>query len=183
LIPKLQSSNQRRRLLKANIIQAIALGENGQIQKALELLIDILPLAEKENYIRIWLEMHPKVRELLVKALKEYETNYRNQSDYSTILEYGRRVLQSFEQKFVHSPAKPGDSRVVDLSFEELTNREQEVLSLLASGLTTSHIAESLTISSSTAKTHVRNIYQKLGVNSRKHAVDRAKELQLIEPI
>lgn len=183
LIPKLQTSNQRRRLIKAKIMQSIALCETGQTQKGIKLLVDILPVAEKENYIRLWLEMHPKIRELVVLAVKEYETNFRNDKDYSTVLEYGRRILSAFEQKYVPSAIKPGTSMVVDLTFEELTNREQEVLSLLASGMTTSRIAESLTISSSTAKTHVRNIYQKLGVNSRKHAVDRAKELQLIELI
>ena len=48
-----------------------------------------------------------------------------------------------------------------------LTRREGEILALLAQGMTAAHIAEELVVSTSTAKTHMRNIYQKLGVHTQ----------------
>ena len=53
----------------------------------------------------------------------------------------------------------------------DLTNREREVLSLLAQGLNTNEIARSLSISSSTVRNHIRNILQKLHVHNRLEAV------------
>lgn len=53
-----------------------------------------------------------------------------------------------------------------------LTEREREVFLLLARGRNTPFIMESLRISKSTAKTHVRHIYQKLGVHTRQELID-----------
>ena len=58
-----------------------------------------------------------------------------------------------------------------------LTRRELEVLDLVAQGLTNGEIAERLFIAPSTAKVHVRHIFEKLGVRSRFHAAMRAQEL------
>ncbi len=48
-----------------------------------------------------------------------------------------------------------------------LSNREREVLELLAAGLTSGHIAEKLILSQATIKTHLANLYEKLGVSDR----------------
>ncbi len=61
-----------------------------------------------------------------------------------------------------------------------LTARESEVLICLARGLTNREIAEKLFVSENTIKTHVNNIYSKLGVSRRTQAVFRAKELKII---
>jgi len=63
---------------------------------------------------------------------------------------------------------------------KELTAREQEVLSLLAQGLSTRDIAQSLSISPSTARNHIQNILHKLQVHSRVEAVAYAFEHRLI---
>jgi len=59
---------------------------------------------------------------------------------------------------------------------EPLTRREQEILEHLEEGLTNREIAEALVIAESTVKGYTRQIYQKLGVNSRSKAVQRARE-------
>jgi DNA-binding CsgD family transcriptional regulator len=63
---------------------------------------------------------------------------------------------------------------------EPLSERELEVLNLIAAGLKNREIANELTVALSTVKTHVNNIYSKLGVSSRVQAVGRAQELNLL---
>lgn len=75
---------------------------------------------------------------------------------------------------------------VVDVSgartvvIDELTAREQAVLALLPTGLSAREIGDELRISRDTVKTHVKRIYQKLGVSSRRSAVARGRELGLL---
>ncbi|MFW0793560.1 LuxR C-terminal-related transcriptional regulator [Gordonia sp. CPCC 205515] len=64
--------------------------------------------------------------------------------------------------------------------FESLTEREMGVLAYLAGSLTTAEIADELFISVNTVKTHQRSVYQKLGANSRREAVTRARDLGLM---
>ena len=63
---------------------------------------------------------------------------------------------------------------------EPLSERELEVLRLLESDLDGPDIARELVVSLTTVRTHTRNIYAKLGVNSRRAAVRRAAELGLL---
>lgn len=58
-----------------------------------------------------------------------------------------------------------------------LSNREKEVLSLLAEGYSNQEIADKLFVSLNTTKTHVSNIYSKLGVSRRTQAVQKARSL------
>jgi DNA-binding CsgD family transcriptional regulator len=64
---------------------------------------------------------------------------------------------------------------------DPLSSRELEVLQLIADGSTNQQIAYKLTVSQSTVKTHINNIYGKLGVQSRVQAVNRARELGLTQ--
>ena len=72
--------------------------------------------------------------------------------------------------------ARPEPTTLLD----PLTDREVEVLRLLAADLSSPEIARELTIAVSTVRTHRKNIYSKLDVHSRYEAVLRAKELQLL---
>jgi LuxR family maltose regulon positive regulatory protein len=65
---------------------------------------------------------------------------------------------------------------------EALSQREMQILRYLPTHLSASEIANELYISLNTAKTHVRHIYAKLGVNSRKEAVERARLVRLLAP-
>lgn len=61
---------------------------------------------------------------------------------------------------------------------EPLSAREWEVLALIEEGLTNAQIADRLTVAPSTVKTHINNIYAKLGVETRVQAANRARELR-----
>jgi LuxR family transcriptional regulator, maltose regulon positive regulatory protein len=63
---------------------------------------------------------------------------------------------------------------------EPLSERELEVLALVASGNSNLEIASSLFVSLSTVKTHINNLYRKLGARSRTQAIARARDLDLI---
>ena len=63
---------------------------------------------------------------------------------------------------------------------EALTGRELEVLRLIEQGLTNQQIAERMVVAASTVKTHINNIYAKLGVETRTQAVSRGRELGLM---
>jgi LuxR family maltose regulon positive regulatory protein len=68
----------------------------------------------------------------------------------------------------------------IDGLMDPISEREMEVLHLIAAGLSNREIAEKLFISLNTVKTHTKNINSKLDVNSRIKAVARAKELKFL---
>jgi DNA-binding NarL/FixJ family response regulator len=83
------------------------------------------------------------------------------------------------------APLSPTASRQLIESFRKnptspLSFRETEIVRLLAKGNTYTQIASSLQISKETSKTHMRNIYKKLGVNSKALALQRVMEDHLI---
>ena len=86
-----------------------------------------------------------------------------------------RRVIE----EFARSAPRRG---VTEAAFEELTEREVEVLRLVARGLSNAEIAEELVIAHGTVKTHVARILMKLGLRDRIQAVVLAYDAQLVRP-
>ena len=89
------------------------------------------------------------------------------------------QALVRLEPKLIPTTAPP-PAKVAVPSSDGLTQREMDVLRLLAQGLTSAQIAEQLVIGLVTVNSHVRSIYSKLGVTSRAAATRYAIEHQLL---
>jgi LuxR family maltose regulon positive regulatory protein len=92
-----------------------------------------------------------------------------------TMKEYVRNLLAAFQDKDSHL-SSPSSQPLI----EPLSERELEVLQLIAEGLTNQEIASRLFLSLNTIKVHTRNIYGKLGVNNRMQAATKAKDLEIL---
>jgi LuxR family maltose regulon positive regulatory protein len=128
--------------------------------EAVKLLSEALKLSQPEGFIRTYVE----VGRSLIPILKEVARR-------GTMPEYVGEILNAYDKR--------GETAALAL-VEPLSDRELEVVRLLAAGLSNREIAEELVISIGTAKSHVHNICGKLGVRNRTEAAMRAKELNII---
>ncbi len=83
-------------------------------------------------------------------------------------------VLEEFRRMSLQNPLKNHEEIV------SLTHREHDVINLVASGLSDKEIAENLTLSVHTVKSHIRNILSKLQVNNRREAAELARQKGLV---
>lgn len=130
---------------------------------ALEFLAEGLALAQPEGFIRTFADAGEPLVPLLQEAARQGVTP-----------DYVGEILAAIGAA---PGAMPSDASPL---VEPLSEREIEVLRLVAAGLTNREIAQKLIISLGTAKTHTHNLYGKLGVRNRAQAVARARELNLI---
>jgi ATP/maltotriose-dependent transcriptional regulator MalT len=133
---------------------------------------------------------YPLAEELAKKALSllpSSEVEYRSVMSVSLGHIYYMRgnykeaeqlLTEAYEEEQLRKQGRLKKS--AGISPEPLSDRELEVLPLLAAGLSNRQIAERLVISVGTAKTHVHNILQKLEVSDRTKAIVRARELKLL---
>lgn len=88
-------------------------------------------------------------------------------------------VLARLMAHFSDNPPTPTEAPP---GYDELTEREREILALIGAGSSNAEIAEALFISMATVKTHVRHIFAKLGLRDRAQAVIVAREAGLTDP-
>jgi LuxR family maltose regulon positive regulatory protein len=157
------------RAIEILILQALALHVGGDTNRAMRVLERALTLAEPRGFYRIFVDEGSSMAHLLYDALA-----------HGIASDYVNRLLQAFpidEPKQVELSA----SQVSEFGYiEPLSEREIEVLQLVAEGLTNPEIAARLILSLYTIKTHTRNIYSKLGVNNRTQAVGKARALGIL---
>jgi LuxR family maltose regulon positive regulatory protein len=146
-------------------LQALLMASIDDEQGALAALGNALILAEPEGYVRTIVDFGPPMVRLL-RAAEQRKIH----ADYARFLLTQFSHLSEEQTKVVHR----------HVNVEPLSARELDVLTYLATHLTGPEIADHLTISLNTLKTHTRNIYGKLGVHSRHDAVVRGQELGLL---
>jgi LuxR family maltose regulon positive regulatory protein len=171
--------------LKVMVLQALALHagtqrSHGKEDPAVQRLGETLALAEPEGFVRIFVDEGPPMADLLYKAL-----------NLGMAPDYVRRLLAAFPLARSESAARPepavepektaSSSKIPQSELiEPLSEREIEVLQLIAEGLSNREIASRLYLSPHTIKAHTRNIYGKLDVHSRTEAVARSRALGVL---
>jgi LuxR family maltose regulon positive regulatory protein len=93
---------------------------------------------------------------------------------------YPGKLLAACEAEAARSKATSSPSQAVQQTFEPLSQREREVLQLIAQGLSNQEISERLVLALETVKGHNKKIFNKLQVQRRTEAVARARELGLL---
>jgi LuxR family maltose regulon positive regulatory protein len=160
-----ESTFNVRILIEVLALEALVHFAQGDKETALSTMKRSLSLALPGGFIRLYVDLGEKMAELLWKM--------QNLGQFS---EYIAAILSAFPD-ITPVETTPDQSRQL---VEPMTDREEEILILLAKRYTNKEIAAELYISPSTVKRHTINIYQKLSVHKRRDAVRAAKELGLI---
>jgi LuxR family maltose regulon positive regulatory protein len=167
--------HSRRNLIEIDALHALALAARGEEAAALAALRRAVELAAPGGAGRLLADCGPGLVGLLEKL-----------ADDGIAPAYVRRVLAALGTAPVPAAAapapKPSAARTITIDgvIESLTNREMDVLLLLAERLSDKEIAERLVLAPVTVKKHTLHIYRKLGVNNRRAAAEMARRLGLV---
>lgn len=162
LLPAIETSGRQRLLLAVLVLKVHFLQAQGKQEQAITLLEHILTLAEPEGYIRTFLDWGTTLLPLLRHILHRGTT--------ATLRTYIHTLLDA-----------TGATETILTPENILSEREIAVLHCVAAGKSNQEIAQEFVVALSTVKTHLNNLYSKLGVHSRTQAIARAKELQILQ--
>lgn len=172
LRPALESMHVTCQVVEVAVLQALALAKQGHHAQAHEALRDAVALAMPGGWIRPFAELGRPMAELLERLRgKGLEGDFID------------RLLASCETAPAPVEAVPAAAASeAPCGPEEngLTNREIDILELLSQRLQNKEIAAKLYISTHTVNDHLKHIYQKLGVSSRRQAVTKARDTGIL---
>jgi LuxR family maltose regulon positive regulatory protein len=173
LLPGLQRSAEASRatwhLIRILQIQAIALQREGRMEEALKAMQRAIMLGYPDRIVGSIIELGAPIEPLL-----------RQLAERGVEPAYIGELLAALQPQLTSQ--QPGPMAASAVLVEPLSTREMEVLLLLNRRLSNKEVAARLVISPLTVKRHVTNILQKLGVDSRWDAVERARAIGLIAP-
>jgi LuxR family maltose regulon positive regulatory protein len=161
-----QTTHNTRFLIETLALQTLLHEARGERSAALEALRQAVALAEPGGVIRVFVDQGPRMAALLHPLAAQ-----------GVASAFIARILDAFPAVRSPQPA-PSQQGLI----EPLSERELEVLALLAQRLSNKEIAHELSISPMTVKRHTVNIYQKLLVQGRREAVARAVALGILPP-
>jgi LuxR family maltose regulon positive regulatory protein len=165
---KTESARWTRLVIEILVLESLASQALGDVNMALTSLERALSLAAPEGYVRLFVDEGESTAKLLRQAAAR-----------GIVPNYVSRLLGAFDT-FAYKEAMDSQPLFTQLLVDPLSGRELEVLRLLNTHLSSTEIAEELYIATSTVRSHIKSIYSKLNVHSRKGAVERAEELGLL---
>ncbi len=184
LLPGMEREGRIEVVIQIQVLRALAFQATGHPEQALKTLEHALTLAEPSGYIRTFADEGERMRSLIARMLTSED--FRNplfrglQIVNQKLCSYADRLLAAFD----HAPSlRSPRAEIRHLQseiVEPLSEREIEVLRLLAAGQSNPEIAQALYVAVSTVRSHAKSIYGKLNVHGRWEAVQRAKELGLL---
>lgn len=172
LISKARHGGRNLRLVQALILKASVHYNQGDSVKAIRAFLDAVAVANDRGLTQIFIDDGQLCRPLVAAALAGLDQGPNGQIKELDFLK-GLQVRLGLESQIV----KPEDELHAPL--EPLTSREKLMLELLLAGLRNREISGRLSMSESTVKWHLYNLYSKLGVNNRTAAIHRARVLGL----
>jgi LuxR family maltose regulon positive regulatory protein len=184
LLARLRAAAEAQRrtgsVIELGALQALAFQEAGRQDLALASLVEVLILSHPEGYVRVYADEGPSMAALL-RRLVVAGKRARPTAGGEIPVDYLGHLLRALERdrgrpRHPEREARPGTPDPVEI----LTNRELEVLALLAAGKQNREIAEELMVTSATVKKHVTHVLDKLSATNRTQAVARARTLALI---
>jgi LuxR family maltose regulon positive regulatory protein len=162
----MESTGRQGNLIGVLVLRAIVLDMQADTDSALAMLEHAVSLAHSEGYMRVFLDEGKPIETLLKIAITQWQDQ--------DLLAYARKLLAAFADETV--PPAEGQAPPARI----LSEREMEVLRLMAAGCTNQKIANELIIAIGTAKRHTANIFDKLDVSNRTEAVAKARQLGLL---
>lgn len=159
--------------IKLYVLEALLHHHKGAPNSAHRSLRKALQLARPGRYVRCFLDEGHVIVEML---REEYQHILRSRED-APATDPGRDYI---EQLLAASGTDLGQPRCRAHLADPLSEREKELLQFLANGVANKEIAARLYVSENTVKFHLKNIYSKLGVNSRVQAINAARTLRLV---
>ncbi len=170
-LPQLYSQAESRGQIGLMIVclclSALAGARQGLKGKAVDFLEKALAFAEPEGYVQVFLEEGPPMARLLHEVATRGVTSW-----------YAGKLITAFSG---HIPQLDKHGALVNQLVQPLSAREIEVLKYMAEGKSNAEIASHLYLSPNTLRAHSHHIFGKLDVHNRLQAVNKAKELGLIE--
>ena len=174
-------------MISLSALTALAWHAHGNSEQALATLQEALALAEPEGYVGVFADEGPAMARLLAEGTRhEFWREPRLDRYAQRLFAACRSQPAPGARSSAHLPGlgassqEPESGPVSAGQIEPLSERENEVLHLLNQGLSNRQIAERLYLGLGTVKTHVHNIYAKLAVQDRQHALMQARELHLL---
>jgi LuxR family maltose regulon positive regulatory protein len=177
LLHAAEATGRQAACLEVLVLQAMALKMQGDDTAAMRSLERALTLAQPGSYVRVFVNEGESMRALIAR----YETQYGSHAG-GVSPAFVEKLLAAFPLTARHSttPASIFRKQHSESLVEPLSDREIEVLRLVAAGLSDRQAAEELVVAVGTVKRHLNNAYGKLGVHSRTQALARAAELGLL---
>lgn len=173
-----QASGRYRRQLKLGVLRSLALGQTGKDGLAVQTMTDVLQQASREGFVRLIADEGPAVGPLVRRCSEALRSRNQDRDD-PILFEHVQRLQAALgpAARPDDPPAAAPDGRLL----EALTRREIQVLKMAEKGYSNDAIADSLQLSNSTVRTHLRNINSKLDAGNRMHAVAIARQLGLLD--
>ncbi|WP_373766895.1 HTH-type transcriptional regulator MalT [Glaesserella sp.] len=169
-------SDSQRALILRNRLYSL----QGKKDLAQRDLIQALNLSQQTNFISAFVIegdlMAQQIRQLLQLNVLEDLSTHKAQFILRSINQHNRHKTAHFDEQFVKNLLEnPHVPELLKIS--PLTQREWQVLGLIYSGYSNEQISQELVVAMTTIKTHIRNLYQKIGVANRSEAIEYTREL------